>query len=195
MSLLARRRAMMMAEQAEQGLPAEYQQVSYISHARAANVYLPVGPYANVNTVVLDIEKTAKSDAALIIVGKSNSSGSSIEFPCAIMNNSGLIIPSQQGYTCNPTAGTEAFSRGVYTCTKLSNATIGAYLGLLGWSGVSFAAVTKLYSAKIYNSSNKLICDGVVCYRKSDNVIGMYDLVARVFYPVKGTWTKGADVT
>lgn len=194
MSLLARRRAMMNAK-SEQGLPAEYQQASYISHAKEANIYLPVGPYTDINTVALDIEKTAQSNAALIIVGKSNSNGSSIDFPCAIMNNSGLSIPSQQGYTCDPTAGTGTFARGVYTCTKLPNASIGTYLGLLGWNSLAFTAVTRLYSAKIYNSSNKLICDGVVCYRKSDNVIGMYDLVARVFYPVKGTWTKGADVT
>lgn len=46
----------------------------------------------------------------------------------------------------------------------------------------------------------ELVCDLVPCYRKSDGVIGMYDLVQRVFrtnistYDGTGVFTKGADV-
>lgn len=41
-----------------------------------------------------------------------------------------------------------------------------------------------------------LVCDLVPCYRKSDNVVGMYDLVAQAFRTNIGTgsFTKGADV-
>ena len=53
----------------------------------------------------------------------------------------------------------------------------------------------KLYSFKIYNSWT-LVRDFVPCYRKSDLVIWLYDLVNSVFYTNAGTWTftKWADV-
>ena len=48
---------------------------------------------------------------------------------------------------------------------------------------------------KIYNNGT-LVCDLVPCYRKSDGVIGMYDLVQRAFRTNigTGTFTKGGNV-
>lgn len=57
-------------------------------------------------------------------------------------------------------------------------------------------AFVKLYSCKIYDKGT-LIRDFVPCYRKSDNVIGLYDIVNGVFYTNVGTgssFTKGNDV-
>ena len=53
----------------------------------------------------------------------------------------------------------------------------------------------KLYSCQMYNN-NILVRDYVPCYRKSDGVIGLYDLVNNTFYTNAGTgtFTKGADV-
>ena len=53
----------------------------------------------------------------------------------------------------------------------------------------------KLYSFKIYESWT-LVRDLVPCYRKSDNVIGLYDLVNNQFYTNSwtGTFTKWSDV-
>lgn len=55
----------------------------------------------------------------------------------------------------------------------------------------------KLYSCMLYNSSYELVRDFVPCYRKSDNVIGLYDLVNNQFYTNSwtGTFSKWADVT
>ena len=57
-------------------------------------------------------------------------------------------------------------------------------------------AYCKLYSCKIYNSSNELIRDFVPCYRKSDNVIWLYDKVGWQFYENQWSWTftKWSDV-
>lgn len=54
----------------------------------------------------------------------------------------------------------------------------------------------KIYCFKIWDNE-KLIRDFIPCYRKSDNVIGMYDLVNNVFYTNEGTgtFTKGDNVT
>jgi len=55
---------------------------------------------------------------------------------------------------------------------------------------------TKWYGLKLYKN-NTLIQNFVPCYRKSDNVIGMYDLVGKQFYTNAGTGTflKGSNVT
>ena len=59
-----------------------------------------------------------------------------------------------------------------------------------GWSG-------KIYSLKIYGTNDQLIRDYVPCYRKSDNVAGMYDLVNGVFYTNAGSssFSVGNDKT
>lgn len=55
----------------------------------------------------------------------------------------------------------------------------------------------RLYYSKFYNSNWDLVGDFVPCYRKSDNVIWMYDLVNNQFYTNSWSWTfsKGNDVT
>lgn len=50
-------------------------------------------------------------------------------------------------------------------------------------------AYCKLYSCKIYNSSDELIRDFVPCYRKSDNIIWLYDKVGWEFYTNQWSWT------
>ena len=50
------------------------------------------------------------------------------------------------------------------------------------------AAVARFYYFKIYQGT-KLVRDLIPCYRKSDNVAGMYDTVNKVFYTNNGTGT------
>jgi len=47
--------------------------------------------------------------------------------------------------------------------------------------------IAKLYYAKIWNSNDELIKELIPCYRKSDNAIGLYDLVEDTFYVNAGT--------
>ena len=59
----------------------------------------------------------------------------------------------------------------------------------------NYPSYAKLYSCKTY-VNNILVRDFVPCYRKSDNVIGLYDLVNDVFYTNagSGTFIKGGNV-
>ena len=61
--------------------------------------------------------------------------------------------------------------------------------------GSRFPAKEKLFSCKIYNWST-ILYDLVPCYRKSDWVIWLYDLVNNTFYTNSWTWTftKWPDV-
>lgn len=68
------------------------------------------------------------------------------------------------------------------------------------WDDLGSQSAEKLYYLKIYtwdSEANKsLVRDFVPCYRKSDNVIGMYDRVGWTFYTNSwtGTFTKWNDV-
>lgn len=59
----------------------------------------------------------------------------------------------------------------------------------------SFNCKIRLYSLKISDSGN-IIADFVPCYRKSDSVIWLYDLVNNQFYTNAWSWTftKWSDV-
>lgn len=63
------------------------------------------------------------------------------------------------------------------------------------WS-TTWKATIKMRSFKVYSDASTLVRDFVPCYRKSDSVIWLYDLVNDQFYTNDGTWTftKWADV-
>jgi len=66
------------------------------------------------------------------------------------------------------------------------------------WNQIyDYPSKIKLYSFKIYTSWTTLVRDFIPCYRKSDSVIWLYDLVNNQFYTNAwtGTFSKGNDVT
>lgn len=79
---------------------------------------------------------------------------------------------------------------------NMSTNTLSMYLGARNVAGaVNNALATKIYRFKLAVNGKKER-DLIPCYRKSDNIIGMYDLVYGVFYVNKGTGTfiKGHDL-
>lgn len=62
-------------------------------------------------------------------------------------------------------------------------------------SGNDFHFNGKLYACAVYKSGVKVL-DLIPCYRKSDNEVGLYDIVNEKFYTNDGTgaFEKGADV-
>lgn len=43
-------------------------------------------------------------------------------------------------------------------------------------------------------SDNSLCYQFVPCYRKSDTVVGLYEIITETFFTATGTWTRGTDV-
>lgn len=88
---------------------------------------------------------------------------------------------------------------GSETFTPPTNKLLEKYILLFGYNDVRAGKrvlhKAKYYSYKIYND-DVLERDFVPCYRKADDVIGMYDIVNDVFYTNSGsgTFTKGNDV-
>ena len=102
------------------------------------------------------------------------SSNSNTEYAISITR--GLATINNVNYTSGDTTSID----GSYTFYVGSFNNAGSVYSK-GFSG-------KIYYSKLYNN-NILVFDGVPCYRKSDNEIGMYDLVSNTFFTNAGTGT------
>ena len=77
-----------------------------------------------------------------------------------------------------------------YSRYSNSNAWIGLFAGYNGYYNSILYSNSKIYHAKIEQYQNGiyvLVRDLYPCYRKSDNVAGMYDIINNVFYTNDGT--------
>ena len=100
--------------------------------------------------------------------------------------NSGMIdIPNVMGWYSVSGQSAVTFENSLLFLAINNNGTIDKSAGNRG-------AFLKIYDGSSYT----LVRDFVPCYRKSDSVIGMYDLVNDVFYTNagSGSFTKGNDV-
>lgn len=115
-------------------------------------------------------------------------------------NESALPILLNQDYSIIYTAnGTNATLSGDFSKTVTSSTTPvftqTLWLFYRRQSQQTFASASKIKICKIYDN-DILVRDFVPCYRKSDNEIGLYDLVGKQFYTNQGTGTflKGNNV-
>lgn len=78
---------------------------------------------------------------------------------------------------------------------QTENTNLPIYLFALNWSSDKRPMEGRIYDFKVYRGGDT-ICNMKPCYRKTDGVIGMYDIVGKQFYINNGTGTfeKGADV-
>ncbi len=99
-------------------------------------------------------------------------------------NGSYSVTLWQDTYTgsYSNTVAQSSYPMNIFTLNELGSPTWWAY--------------AKLYSFKIYSDASTLERDFVPCYRKSDSVIWLYDVVNDIFYTNAGSWTftKWSDV-
>ena len=107
-------------------------------------------------------------------------------------------ISSNTEYTISITRGLATINNVNYTFgdTTSIDGSYTFYIGSFNNVGSVYSKgfSGKIYYSKLYNN-NILVFDGVPCYRKSDNEIGMYDLVSNTFFTNAGTgtFTAGAE--
>ena len=94
----------------------------------------------------------------------------------------------------NTTTGSEntVITQAVYT---MSN---NLYLFSQNYNGTArFSGITRITYFRYYDKTGVLICDLIPCYRKSDNVIGMYDKARDIFLTDAGdsVFEKGNNIT
>ena len=194
----------------EGGLPSEYQEVEYIQ----SDGYQHIDTGINGGSIA---EYEIKMDALGSVahaweqyfagdmyttgsIGKLYASSSNLYFqglpnPGQSFTNLGNIsngiydlkVTMADGIVCN-----NIFYRDYTTGATWGNLTFWVFNS---HSETSLGASMRLYYLRMFTDGVK-VRDYIPCYRKSDSVIGLYDLVSKTFYTNQGsgTFTKGGDI-
>lgn len=197
-------------------LPSAYQQVEYLESADGVNCYINTNFKPNNNTrLTTTVYPTSDNTNAHFYFGSRNGSSTSQAFGVyqsgnkttglyALWNNSGNIslgsnFSGQKKYyidldknvlTINGVVA-KTFTNGTFTGTYnvfLFAMNTSGYMD--GQKGGQRMEITRIYDNGI------LVRNMIPCYRKSDNVKGMYDTVNNVFYTNtgSGTFTAGPAI-
>ena len=212
--LMRRRRALMGMQKSGGRLPAEYQEVEYIDgHSGPA---IDTGISATIDTVVKYCFKRT-SDASYANPYPAVFGSMSPKYVLSYRANYINVYITIGGMTDKPPNPQTDLSSGFHdieissTAYKADGVTTASYsqpsftpdpngtIYVFGRRSTSYTLERQCSGQfkyfQIYQGG-LLVCDLVPCYRKSDSVVGMYDLVAQAFRTNIGTgsFTKGADV-
>lgn len=189
-------------------VPTAYQEVEYIEST--GTQYIDTEYKPNFNTKVeADVEVPASASNNCLLFGGRNVYGSQMfetgwntskemsndygayrEFTQTAYDGRMLVVRDKEKLLVNGNL--------VSSVTGASDFTSPVNMTLFCWNqtaGVVASNGFKVYSCKVYDNGVP-VRYFVPCYRKSDNVIGMYDLVSGTFFinAGTGTFTKGSDV-
>lgn len=191
-------------------VPSEYQEVEYIESSGTQYIDTGFKPNQTTSISINALMETPQRYAN--VIGGSRNSSRTASFAVLLykdvfcssygtQNN----ITSSEAYEVNKKYETKLdknlfYVDGTLLTTHDSQTFQSDYnIYLFGWNdGGTFDADQSLkgniYSAKIWDNGT-IVRDFIPCYRKSDNVIGMYDLVTKTFFTNSGTgtFTKGND--
>ena len=203
-------------------IPAEYQEVEWLQSALTTGPYIDLGFAFDkkgktemsqyfVNTTVAYTFGAAENSGTLrYLLTSPYQSAARIAFygsnGSAYIQNGGdavadtwneMIFDVEKGsmHVINKTSGVDATSKTQAEYTMTNN----LYLFGQNYNGSARtgAGTRRIGYFRYYDKNDTLICDLVPCYRKSDGVMGMYDIARNIFLTKAGggDWTKGADVT
>ena len=206
MSLLLRRR--MLIANSEQGLlPSEYQQVEYIEATGTQFLDIEEQAFGS-SEIECKFQFTQKSSGFIFGSRKSSSANQTT----LLLNSSGNIVCCAMA---NAAQTIKKYDSDIHTIVMNSETvvfdneiTLSFSLGFTSPTTINLFACNDLAQGEGYSKSHSrmyyfrkkengiLTRDLIPCYRKSDDVIGMYDIANDVLYTNKGTGTflKGADV-
>ena len=193
MSLLERRRALMGLN--KRLLPLDYQQVKYIESTYGQ--YIDTGIKGS-SKVKLKFDGAFGRTGATFFTGSRTSSAA--DFFCFFDNPSNLEFKYYKSLYQVPNTSKEKISVEISKDGYYLDDVLQYSLPQTEWSNnyniTIFAVNTagkfqygkghKLYSYKMYED-NILVRDFIPCYRKTDNVVGLYDMKNAKFYEKQGT--------
>lgn len=188
-------------------LPTEYQEVEYIESSGIQYIDTGYKPTSNNLRVVCDFEYTADHSASSVFGSESSGKYSIVPWgaPEFYVGSSTQLLAQTTALNtkylldAHANAGTLTVSlngttnSASYSGSILTTVNIGVFCNIIAGMASQFCSM-KLYAMYIYDNNN-LVRDFVPCYRKSDNVAGLYDLVNNVFYTNAGSgvFAVGAD--
>lgn len=188
-------------------LPQGYQEVEYIESSGTQYIDTGYKPTSNNLRIACEFEYTADHSASSVFGSESSGKysivpwgapkfyvGSSIQLleqTTALNTKYALDAHANAGtFTVSLNGKTNSAS---YSGSILTTVNMGIFCDIIAGVANDFCSM-KLYAMYIYDNGN-LVRDFVPCYRKSDNVAGLYDLVNNVFYTNAGSgvFAVGAD--
>lgn len=205
----------------EEGLPSEYQEVTYLRAEANTATFMDLGFAFDTKARILMTYHVVNNGVTSYPFGASENSGAVRCMVSSPYNSKTTLYGSSgtanKSVTCAHTQGVDTefefiLEQGNLTATNLTtgetvkNTAQGAYtmsnnlyLFAQNYNGtVRYGGIRRISKFKYYDKNDNLICDLVPCYRKSDNVRGMYDLVRKIFLTNVGTgadFTKGSNVS
>ena len=192
-------------------LPIEYQEVDYIQST--GTQYIDTGIVPTTNTEVIFKGRImallpASNNADILCGVRSQSAGHNARYmPCSI---NGTIKSYRSVYGTGGATGNFTYEEEHYIdinndysqivideniSTSITNTFIPSSNHLCMFasgddnSTPSYYSIGRIYYCKIIDKSSDILREFIPCYRKSDNVAGMYDLVNNIFYINNGTGT------
>lgn len=187
----------------EPKLPDEYQQVEYLDFTPDAGFLVDI-PANKITWTVECASDTTDSSHAVFGYRVNSYTNSDFRFQISNINDVQSFAVWSKGETIFQkdnnvpvVVGEKIKYSALFTTGSRGKAYIGRYSAksgeFYGWDG-------KFYSIKGYDPMTQaLVANFVPCYKKADNIIGIYDTVAKVFYSEltasgSGAVTKGPDV-
>lgn len=182
-------------------LPAAYQEIEWAESTSGGNQYIDTGYYPNATSrfVTKALMYTDYSVFGCYQRYNLTGSGSTLRYYTgdhSSRNYSNRIDLTPHVYDIGGTyvmlddEVLDTFTQSSYQSTDTM-----FLFGRSSGSQLNDSGRVRIYYFKIYDDGT-LIRDYVPCYRKSDNVVGLYDLVYDVFYTTPtGSFTAGPDVS
>lgn len=210
MDLMTRRRALLArVESGGEVLPTDYQKVAYLQTTDGAFIKTDIPAELEISYEAA-LELPTAGDQIFISCNKGNQPvgglgyynrmvqhwyGGYFVIGTAVEGKAVYKIDISNGhqvaYINGTEAGTAAKSISNYSDTS-QNVHLFTKISLSGTGRNNFTG--KCYWAKVY-VDGELVGHFIPCYRKIDDVIGMYDLVSNHFYTnTVGTFIKGPDI-
>lgn len=188
-------------------LPQGYQEVEYIESSGIQYIDTGYKPTSNNLRITCEFEYTAEHSTSSVFGSESSSKYSIVPYgaPAFYVGSSVQLLVqttalnTKYALDAHANAGTlTVLLNGItnsasYSGSILTTVNIGVFCNIIAGVANQFCSM-KLYAMYIYDNGN-LVRDFVPCYRKSDNVAGLYDLVNNVFYTNAGSgvFAVGAD--
>ena len=188
-------------------IPSAYQEVKYIQ--TTGTQYINTGFVPNQDSrAIVDVEFVSTSSSTAIFGSRTGNNVAENSFALwnvngvlrfdydKQVNSTGIAVGGRHFVDINKNVAiidNQTFTATYGTFNSVYNFLLGTCVN--GGVADSRMSSGKWYSCKLYDNGT-LVRDLVPCYRKADNVAGMYDLVNNVFYTNAGTgsFTVGANV-
>ena len=180
-------------------LPQGYQEVEYIESSGTQYIDTGYKPTSNNLRIACEFEYTADHSASSVFGSESSGKYSIVPWgaPEFYVGSSTQLLAqttalnTKYALDAHANAGTLTVSlngttnSASYSGSILTTVNMGIFCNIVAGVASQFCSM-KLYAMYIYDNGN-LVRDFVPCYRKSDNVAGLYDLVNGTFYTNAGS--------